>query len=414
MYIKPRLLVILGAGSSISCGMPSVGSIDGLMKNWGREWVGDSPGTAGGDAFNVLWTIAKEYYGSNHYRIRPNYERILGEMTAMASWLSPSPFGTSLTSAVKDGTPVNALECLLDTSNQYAANVGVLEQHTFLLRRLTAHMRECSKAFDTRSTEFMEYREFCQKLRCRFDVGIYNLNYDVVACAAWPTAFNGFDCRGFFNSLSVSQRQEWGFIYRLHGSVHHCIDHQLAKPWIVWKESLDEPFTDCGVRQNDMAQDFKSIPLTTLISGGFKLDQLLADPYQTFYSTLVRHVHEADAILVVGYGFGDLHVNRALQNRFERPDHDTPYPQVVILEKSSPRKLQTASLQSHDFWAYQLTHTLKVRFTITKEHLEQQLTVEPVIRSGGFEEASDRVAIWHGGFEKAVPAVDRIIRRLSW
>ena len=38
---------------------------------------------------DVLWEASERYYGSNHYGIRPNYERVLGEMTSLASWLSP-------------------------------------------------------------------------------------------------------------------------------------------------------------------------------------------------------------------------------------------------------------------------------------------------------------------------------------
>jgi hypothetical protein len=34
-------------------------------------------------------------------------------------------------------------------------------------------------------------------------------------------------------------------------------------------------------------------------------------------AALVRHVYEADAILIGGYGFADVHVNRALRNRLD-------------------------------------------------------------------------------------------------
>ena len=52
---KPRLLVILGAGSSIPCGMPSVSEIDELMKRWSREWVPETSVDCQGEVFNVLW-----------------------------------------------------------------------------------------------------------------------------------------------------------------------------------------------------------------------------------------------------------------------------------------------------------------------------------------------------------------------
>ena len=93
---KPRLLVILGAGSSISCGMPSVREIDKSMRRWAREWKPEPPVDSETDVFNLLWDMAESYYGGNRYCIRPNYEMVLGEMTALASWVSPPPFGNPL------------------------------------------------------------------------------------------------------------------------------------------------------------------------------------------------------------------------------------------------------------------------------------------------------------------------------
>lgn len=121
-------------------------------------------------------------------------------------------------------------------------------------------------------------------------------------------------------------------------------------PRIVWKNDLGQSYSDSGISRSDMSQDFRSMPLTTLIAGGFKLDQILDDPYQTFYSTLSRHVHEASSVLIAGYGFGDLHVNIVLRNRFKGPKHDDrPHLQVVILEKSCPQRYRTARLETHQF-----------------------------------------------------------------
>ncbi len=408
---KPKLLVILGAGSSIPCGMPSVENIDKQMKRWSRKWEREPPNDAGRDVFNVLWDALERYYGTNHYGIRPNYERVLGEMNILASWLSPPPFGTPFTDAVRDGRPVCELDWLHDCSDQYAARKRVLDQHTFLFEKLADHMRKLSKALDTRKPAFSDYMNFFHKLQERFKLGIYNLNYDTAAHTAWPEAFKGFDCSGFFDPLCVSQRREWGFIYHIHGSVHHCISDEISRPWIVWKEELGEAFTDSGIPEVDMAQDFRSIPLTTLIAGGFKLDQLLAEPYQTFYSTLVRHVHEADAILIAGYGFGDLHVNRVLRNRFEGPDHhDRSLPQVVILEKSCPQRYRTARLEIHEFWSWELKHTLNTTFHDGSGWpSEDSRTVSDFIEQESFEtDRMNRVAIWHGGFYESFSAVHKI------
>ena len=392
--------------------MPSVSQLDELMKGWAREWTPEPPVGSDCDAFGVLWETSERYYGSNHYNIRPNYERVLGEMTALASWLSPRPFGNPFIEAINDGATVSGLRWLHNSSNEYSGRKLVLSQRTFLLERLADYMRILSSRFDSRLPAFSGYTEFIRRLLDRFDLGIYNLNYDTIARIAWPEAYCGFDCYGNFEPSIVSQRPQWGFIYHLHGSVHHCITEFPHR--IAWKHDLGDRFTDGLETAPDMAQEFRPTPLTTLIAGGFKLDQLLADPYQTLYSALVRHAQEADAVLIAGYGFGDLHVNRALRNRFERSVDRAQIPQVVVLEKSPSDKLQTASLQSHDYWAYQLTHTLNVRFKITKTHLNRKTTLASFVENEQFEtDISNRVAIWHGGFQKAITASEKICNWLS-
>ena len=412
---KPKLLVILGAGSSVACEMPRVSDIDKQMKIWSRKCQTSLPDRHEIDIFKELWDMVTCYYGTNHYGIRPNYEMVLGEMTALAGWTSPSPFGNPLIEAVKGSSIAAPLTSLLDPSDPYRARKEIVSQQTFLLERLAGHMREKSKNLNFQSDALSDYRKFRRRLQDRFQLGVYNLNYDTVAHAAWPEAFNGFDSLGYFNPLRVSQRQEWGFVYHLHGSVHHCIEHQVAKPWIIWKENLDEPFMDSGIPPVNMAQRFKPIPLTTLVAGGFKLNQLLAEPYQTFYSTLIRHAQEADSILIAGYGFGDLHVNRAIQNRFERTYDDRCIPRVVILEKSPPGRFHTERLEINQFWSYELKHTLKTTFSDGRRYpSENYSTVEDFIAKQEFEtDSTDRVAIWHGGFREALSAVEEIVEWLS-
>lgn len=409
---KPRLLVLLGAGSSIPCGMPSVCDIDELMKRWSWELAPEPSIEPNDEVFNVLWEASERYYRSNHYGIGPNYERVLGDMTSLASWLAPPPFGNPIMEVISGSEPISALRWLHDPSNKYASSNLVLSRQTSLLEKLANCIRDLSKALDSLSPPIRDFMNFLRRLQNRFDLGIYNLNYDTVARSAWPEAYCGFDLHGNFEPSSVNQRRKWDFIYHLHGSVHHCITEYPHR--IGWKEDLDCNFVDRLELSPDMAQDFRSAPLTTLVAGGFKLDQLLADPYQTFYAALVRHVQEADAFLLAGYGFGDLHVNRALRNRFERSSDNAPIPPVVVLDKSPHGTLQTASRQSHDFWAYQLTHTLNTRCEINKAHLDRELTVQSFTDNGEFEaDIRSQVAIWHGGFLEAIAAVGKVDAWLS-
>lgn len=413
---RKKLLVLLGAGSSAPYGLPSVGKIDKLMKCWSSEWEPSQPASANADVFKILWEKHERYYAANQYCIRPNYERVLGEMTAFANWLSPPPFGNPIIGAVDGFAPFSGLEWLCGSLDEFAGRKLVLSQQAFLLEKLAGHMRSCCRSDVLCSPDLSAYIGFLRRLREHFDVGIYNLNYDTIASTAWSEAYNGFDELGFFDPLAVSRRQTWGFIYHLHGSVHHCISHKLSRPRIVWKDDLNEQFTDRGIPLVDMAQEFRAIPLTTLITGGFKLEQILSEPYQTFYSTLVRHVHEASAILIIGYGFGDLHINRAIQNRFELPNsHGRTYPKVVILEMSRPQRHRTGRLEVRQFWSRQVKQTLRTSFhDASKYPSEDDRRVADLIQNEEFEiDIQNRVGIWHGGMSKSFSAVDRVIGRLS-
>jgi hypothetical protein len=98
----------------------------------------------------------------------------------------------------------------------------------------------------------------------------------------------------------VHQRGDWGFIYHLHGSVHHSLTGRFGDH-IEWRGNLSGHFEDGHQGSaTDERSEGKSFPKTTLIAGGFKLDQLLVEPFHSFHAALVRHVYEADAILIGG------------------------------------------------------------------------------------------------------------------
>jgi len=132
----------------------------------------------------------------------------------------------------------------------------------------------------------------------------------------------------------------------------------------------------------------------------------------------VRHVHEAEAFLIAGYGFGNMHVNRALRNRFQKcVGKPKSAPRVVVLEKSRPNRSATQRLESHNFWGFERVHAFKTTFSDrTGFPSDSNRTVAGYIEQRKFEEDANRiVAIWHGGFEQAISCPDtvkKIIHRL--
>jgi hypothetical protein len=176
---------------------------------------------------------------------------------------------------------------------------------------------------------------------------------------------------------------------------------------ILWKESLSDNFEDGGAgSSNRDVSDGKSLPKTTLIAGGSKLDQLLIDPYQSYYSSLVRHVHGADAILICGYGFSDVHVNDVLWNRLKGGRDRIP---VMVLDWSNGDPMPFRA----DDWSHQLYSTLWVNMNeFAEPGYSIPADVSDLVARGGFEvNGKSRVAIWHGGMSAATPRLDAI---LAW
>jgi hypothetical protein len=157
----------------------------------------------------------------------------------------------------------------------------------------------------------------------------------------------------------------------------------------------------------------KSFPRATLIAGGFKLDQLLIGPFHSPYAALIRHAYEADAIMIGGYGFGDAHINRALQNRLERGHVEGPSrrPPVMILTTSPDNEWQMDS--RGDMWSMEMRRALcagAFRCEMLDSHTPA--IAANLIPRRSFEVSSThRVAVWHGGFVEAACELDRIV---SW
>ncbi|MGY4433882.1 hypothetical protein ACVWWO_006359 [Bradyrhizobium sp. F1.13.1] len=391
-----KLLVILGAGSSIAVGMPSVAAIDSLMAGWSGEWAREQRLD---NYYSKTWDAVASYYGASTASIRPtpNFEKVLGEMIGLAHWMEPSPFGHALRQLISpDGQPLG----MSFGSGPYAATVSVTDQVTYLLKKLAEYMRaQCDSARITAEGGFPQYNALFDRLRATFNVGAFNLNYDTALLTAWPEAFAGFSRDGVFAPNAIHQRREWGFAYHLHGSVHHSLVHPFGDG-VCWREDLSGTFFD-GHQGNatDRRSDNRSFPKTSLIAG--ELDQLLVEPFQSFYAALIRRVYEADAILIGGYGFGDVHVNRALLNRMRQPGERPPALILTYSRNADPMEFR------NDEWGRHVNISLHAATGFHEPGHASPPHIDELVARGGFEVSSvHKVAIWHGGFVEAVRRID--------
>lgn len=403
---KKKLLVILGAGSSIGIGMPSVATLDDRFKTWSAAWSAQHGGWP--DYFEVLWQAVETYQKAGKPALRPalNFEKALGDMVALSQWMVPAPYGNSLRQIACNGAPPPGL--CFPCPDRYGPSVTISDQLCHLLVELAKHIRLLSRGIDGTKPSAQRYGTFISALHDEFDVGVYNLNYDTCALVAWPDAFTGFNDTGTFAPIEVYDRRDWGFIYHLHGSVHHSLGDPFGDQ-ICWRQDLAGEFHDGHPgRSDDERSNGKSFPKTTLIAGGFKLDQLLVEPFHSFYAALVRHVYEADAILIGGYGFADEHVNRILRNRLTSAATNQR-PPLMVLDRASDKTDPMACRD--DLWCHEFHRATGVDGSFFREpgHTSWPNPRELADRAA-FEVASGhRVALWHGGFNEAASRLDGIL-----
>jgi SIR2-like domain len=449
--MKKKLLTILGAGSSNAVGLPSVKRLDQFMERWGAEWA-RLAGTT--DHFRELRQSAETYYERGSSGLRPalNFEKVLSDIVAMAHWMEPPPWGDTLRQAAcgaclpdlefryhqeqdnevpqallatgllsNDNSPGGEYELIGECQERgkYGVHIELMDEYSFLLETLARHMRDESKRlYSPGMPQKDNYRKLLGSLRENFDIGVYNLNYDTAALDALPGAYTGFGETGTFETKVVHERREWDFVYHLHGSVHHSLNRRYGDK-IVWRPSLDSEFFDGPEGQwSEPRSNGIKIPRTTVVAGGFKLDQMLFEPFQSYLASLVRHVHAADAILIGGYGFGDAHINFALRNRLSQTQdgprvQDRPPVMVLTLADETTKPMR----RRDDLWARELGVSL---CTGTQGHffMEPGNPSDPIptelAKRGTFEvDAQHHVAVWYGGFTEAVHSLPNVIQWLD-
>lgn len=421
-----KLLMLLGAGSSINVGMPPVSEVNSLMQSWAAEEGVCDGGRYRPNYYDRAWRAVADHLAPWPVSCErgANFELALGAMIGLANWVRPRPHGQALRDLVgaREIVPAFFVEDGLNemSFHRFGASVAVTTQYVNLLVRMAEEMRaRCRRIRAEHGADLDRYADFLRRLREHFEVGVYSLNYDDAALQAWPEAYVGFSdlvddadgCRAF-DPRALHARREWGFIYHLHGNVHFTLpdrEHRrgVFQDRIKWRDDLGGAFVDGthGSSILDDRSDGNEIPITTLVAGGQKLDQLLGDPFQSTYAALVRHVHEADAFLIAGYGFGDAHVNRALLTRMTRGDEAPP---VMILERT--RDDRPTMISRDDGWPHRLLSALAVG---GQGFRPIPGTVAGVKRRGEFETAMDRVAVWHNGFLEAAERLDAVIGWLN-
>ena len=145
-------------------------------------------------------------------------------------------------------------------------------------------------------------------LRC------YTINYDRIIPAGYHgEIFEGFTPVGEdlkFDLKRVLTDEMTNCHYNLHGSVHYEQD---------WPGNVqlvpDKYIYDFGRgASNHTDQDKRKMINSNIITGFNKTSRLLTNPYSQFYQRFYQDCLFADKIYIIGYSFGDIHINSAIKS----------------------------------------------------------------------------------------------------
>lgn len=415
--MKKKLLVINGSGAAIEFGMPSVSEIDNLFSNWANDYL-----KLHNSEIANLYDWVKTVYHKNliknkNHTVPDNFENYLYIISQIESLYSANSHWLYSGNRLQ---PFITKKVELPTINYFNKEIrsatsqdfGFL--YSYLIDKLLEHFRILSIRLEKEfQQEQGHLKDFFTQLKNEFQIGIFNLNYDNTILRNFDNLETGFDPNTNQLKRELLYKKEWNFCYHMHGSVHFDMkggtdNTQMHK--INWNNDLHSKFSNntSGRSSNYTSEGF-TIKNSSIVAGYNKTNQILKEPFSQYYMSLDRKIYESDAILFLGYGFADLHLNSQLEFiRFNQKKNR----KVVIVDYAND---DVESLRSrHDSWSDGLFQSLP----INNRDLEKRapVTIDYFKNNLSFERNTNpkhHLSIWYNGFLEACKNPDKIIRELS-
>ena len=329
-----RVAFLLGAGASIESGGVTIGSVpipieqtlheleiskdnSPNVSSWLKVFYSAVQSAKGADSVsceeNSIVQRRDKLRGSNSKKVDPlsvNFEEVL---SLLHRWQAV----TSNTQRLQiDGVPsINIGKQALDDCLQHATQ---------------ALAKHCDLPTDDKKKGFLAYQTFIRKLLTRplnlKRVNIFTLNYDTLveqaADAEGIVLLDGFvgNIRRIFRPESfekdmyfpgettegrVHRHDRVLHLYKLHGSIN----------WIAEEISLDNPYGVEAVNAN-VREDSSLLIYPTPAKVGATLGMPYAELFRRFAGNVAR---PQSVLFVIGYGFGDEHVNAIIRQALSLP-----------------------------------------------------------------------------------------------
>jgi len=398
--MKKKLLIVVGAGASIDFGLPSVADVEAILNDLASKKFPLFHEPSKG-FYQYVKKVIQDYFDSNPkegLKKDVNFEEVLFQLYSLSAHKNDVNYelaSNALFSSIK----------LPDVNFLGKCKQGVEILHQLSSASVDSIVEEfikrCALATSRKAPEIEKLGNFFDGLREDHELGFVTLNYDNIISQASPGLFTGFDCNDTFNHSTVLKRTEWEFLYHLHGSIHFAMNDELTSTSahkIGWESS-----PACGHSVQSSGRNFQysseggAFPTSTIVAGLGKTQQILRQPFRTYYSQLDGIIDQADGFLFLGYGFNDSHLNSAFAEVqvFPRP--------VVIIDYANDE--QDCLQHRSDMWSHNLSKTLRLNLRkMGEEGQDAAPSILDLKQRDIFEVSNDAdrpCAIYYNGMKKA-------------
>ncbi|HPH30725.1 MAG TPA: SIR2 family protein [Chitinophagaceae bacterium] len=212
-----------------------------------------------------------------------------------------------------------------------------------------------SSSIDKESKVSKSYINWMLNLKNKWNLRIYTLNYDrvfkVLLENSGVSVFEGFDCGEVIN-YGVSLRAnvpkilsdfETNVYYNLHGSAFWKVEaldtEQLPNPEFFLTSNVTLPLNYRFA--NFQLEKGKNLMLTNIVTGHQKGQKTHITPLKQMQSAFDKDCCFADEIFIIGYSFGDEHINESIKTAI-RHNNDVKITIVDPYFTKNNRDVETA------------------------------------------------------------------------
>ena len=403
-----KLLIILGAGASIEFGMPRVNEIDKLFESWASDYYSLNNKKESKNLYTWLKETIEKHREENakiETKHELNFETLLFTMQTISSISNEEniDYNKSLKAFIK----LNQFPKIITRYGKVKTADGddFKNMQAFLTDKLLIYIRKkCLTLKEDKKDELNKAKQFFNDLKEDYDLGFINLNYDNVLLNILPDLSTGFNhANGTFDKTEF-YNHKWNFCYHLHGSIHFNMTNEgPVTHQITWEKDLDKNFeTRASNRNVNFTSEGNYHLNSTIISGLDKANQLLRAPFRQYFMKIDSLINESDAILFIGYGFNDMHLNKIFPSHRFSPSKKR---NVVVIDYA-PESTKAIQMCNSSDWSHRLFETIPYNcydMGISK-NLPKDETILSYKKNRTFESSrNDKypISFWYNGFLEA-------------